>query len=132
MSGKSRDPMGPAASSGRGRRGAGERRQRRTRRAGAVVPSREASGNAPGRPRLLRTADVLRRAGITHQILYRYVTLGLIEPARQSESGQRWFRSEVVELIEVIKSLNQTGYSLRDLKETYVRDERVEKLRGRD
>ena len=65
--------------------------------------------------------------GITHQVLYRYVTLGLIEPATTTASGQRLFHPNVVGLIEVIKSLNQSGYSLRDMKATFFKDERVKK-----
>ena len=82
---------------------------------------------------LLRTAEVLERTGITHQILYRYITLGLIEPALVKESGFRLFHPDVVPLIETIKNLNRR-YSLRDIKEIYFRDERVrrhtERTRG--
>ena len=80
---------------------------------------------------LLRTAEVLRRTGITHQILYRYVTLGLIEPAEVTESGVRYFRPEAVDLIEIIKSFNRTGYSLRDLKDTFFKDEHVRRVLAR-
>jgi DNA-binding transcriptional MerR regulator len=73
---------------------------------------------------LLRTAEVLERTGITHQILYRYITLGLIEPSMVKASGLRLFHRDVVALIESIKNLNQR-YSLRDIKEIYFRDERV-------
>jgi DNA-binding transcriptional MerR regulator len=73
---------------------------------------------------LLRTAEVLERTGITHQILYRYITLGLIEPSVVRETGLRLFHPDVVALIETIKNLNQR-YSLRDIKEIYFKDERV-------
>ena len=74
---------------------------------------------------------MLRRTGITHQILYRYITLGLIEPAVVTETGSRLFKPAVVEFIEAIKSFNQTGYSLRDLKDTFFKDDRVKKLLAR-
>lgn len=77
---------------------------------------------------LLRTADVLTKTEITHQVLYRYITLGLIEPATTTASGLRFFHPNVVELIGVIKSLNQSGYSLRDMKDIFFKDERVKKL----
>jgi len=80
---------------------------------------------------LLRTAEVLERTGITHQILYRYVTLGLVEPFVVTESGVRLFRPEVVALIKIIQSFNQTGYSLQHLKETFFKDDKVRRLLAR-
>ena len=77
---------------------------------------------------LLRTAEVLVKSEITHQVLYRYITLGLIEPARTTETGLRLFHPNVVDLIGVIKSLNQSGYSLRDMKDIFFKDERVKNL----
>ncbi len=74
---------------------------------------------------LLRPAEVLQRAEITHQVLYRYVTLGLIEPAATTPTGQRLFHPDVIELIGAIKVLTRKGYSLRDMKETYFREARV-------
>jgi len=77
---------------------------------------------------LIKTAEVLRKTGITHQVLYRYITLGLIEPAETTDTGQRFFRPNVTELIEIIKSLNQSGYSLRHIKEIFFKDEKVHRL----
>jgi len=75
---------------------------------------------------------VIARTGITHQVLYRYITLGLIEPARTTDSGLRYFGSNVVPLIELIRSLTEDRrYSLRELKEIFFKDERVQKLMAR-
>lgn len=88
------------------------------------APAEEASGRK-GSVRLLRTAEVLRHTGISHQVLYRYVTLGLIEPAATTPGGQRLFRPEVVPLIRIIQHFNREGYSLRDLKDTYFQDKNI-------
>src|SRR5688572_20965308 len=77
---------------------------------------------------LLRTAEVLERTGITHQVLYRYMTLGLIDARRTTETGVRLFHPDVVRLIEIVKGLNQSGYSLRDMKEIFFKDERVRRM----
>ena len=91
--------------------------------------SREVSAVPQRKPRkpvaLLRTGQVLERTGITHQVLYTYVTLGLIEAAATTPSGQRLFHPRVVTLIEVIQSLKLSGYSLRDMKDIFFKDERV-------
>ena len=97
-------------------------------------PSEDALDHAestPGDAGLLRTAEVLKRTGITHQILYRYITLGLIEPAKSTDTGLRLFRPNVVRLIELIKLYNQSGYALRHLKEIFFKDERVQRLARR-
>lgn len=77
---------------------------------------------------LLRTGQVLQRAQISHQVLYRYVTLGLIEPAVVSESGLRLFHPNVISLIAIIKSLNRSGYSLQQMKEIFFKDTRVKRV----
>ncbi len=74
---------------------------------------------------LLRTKDVLEQTGITHQVLYRYVTLGLIEEAGTTEGGQRLFHPRVISLIDRIRGLIDTGYSLRHLKEIFFKEDRV-------
>jgi hypothetical protein len=101
---------------------------------GGGAPAR--AGSPPreegaGDTRFLRTAEVLERTGITHQVLYRYITLGLIEAARTTETGVRLFHPDTVRLIEIVKELNQTGYSLRDMKDIFFKDARVRKIMSR-
>jgi hypothetical protein len=106
-------------------------------RSSAPLPGEEAREEKEGAQRgpeggavsqLLRTAEVLEKTRITHQVLYRYITLGLIEPARTTETGVRLFHPDVVHLIEIVKSLNQSGYSLRDMKDIFFKDERVKRM----
>ena len=85
-----------------------------------------------GAERLLKTREVLERTGITHQVLYRYITLGLIEGADETRGGQRRFHPRVIALIEHIRGLNATGYSLRDIKDIFFKDGRVERACGAD
>lgn len=93
-------------------------------RSASSLPPEEGQGDAG----LLRTAEVLERTGITHQVLYRYMTLGLIDAAKTTETGVRLFHPDVVRLIEIVKGLNQSGYSLRDMKDIFFKDERVRKM----
>jgi DNA-binding transcriptional MerR regulator len=74
---------------------------------------------------LLKTSEVLEATGITHQVLYRYAMLGLISEAETTEGGQRLFHPRVVRLIEEIKGLNASGYSLRDIKDIFFKEPRV-------
>ena len=36
---------------------------------------------------LLKTGDVLKRTGISREVFYRYLNVGLIRPARVSDGG---------------------------------------------
>ena len=82
-------------------------------------------------PGFLKTKDVLHATGITHQILYRYVTMGLVREYHTTESGHRLFSPETIAAIKLIRQLNQTGYTLRDIKDIFFKDRRIEQLRKR-
>jgi DNA-binding transcriptional MerR regulator len=90
----------------------------------------------PEKSQLLRTRDVLEATGITHQILYRYVTMGLVEelesrgPARGGR-GPRRFPAETIAAIKLIQSLNQSGYTLRDIKDIFFKEKRLRGFRRR-
>ncbi len=73
----------------------------------------------------VRTKDILDATGITHQILYRYITLGLIEEAETTEAGQRLFHPKTIAAIRLIQRLNQTGYTLRDIKDIFFKERRL-------
>ena len=78
------------------------------------------------RTTLLKTGEVLERAGISRQVLYRYMQLGLIEPAETTDTGRNRFHPSVFRQIELIQQLN-ARYTLRDIREIF--SERLRKLR---
>ena len=101
-----------------------------------MLSGSEGRGAAPRKPSTLkdggekgggglRTREILEATGITHQILYRYITLGLIEEARTTQTGQRLFHERTIPAIRLIQRLNQSGYTLRDIKEIFFKEERV-------
>jgi len=73
----------------------------------------------------LKTREVLEATGITHQILYRYITLGLIQEAETTSTGQRLFHGRTIAAIKLIQRLNQSGYTLRDIKEIFFKEGRL-------
>jgi DNA-binding transcriptional MerR regulator len=73
----------------------------------------------------LKTREVLEATGITHQILYRYITLGLIQEAETTSTGQRLFHGRTIAAIRLIQRLNQSGYTLRDIKEIFFKEGRL-------
>ena len=71
--------------------------------------------------KLYRTEEVLRATGLSRQVLYRYISLGLVTPAEVTETGRRLFAENVFGQLDVIRDLNESGYSLRDIRETFFR-----------
>ncbi len=68
---------------------------------------------------LYKTGVVLKRAGISRQVLYRYMQLELLTPAKVTESGRNLFSESVLKQISMIQSLNHSGYTLRDIREIF-------------
>ncbi len=69
--------------------------------------------------KLLKTGGVLSKAGISRQVLYRYIQMDLIEPAEVTETGRNLFREVVFKQIARIQELNESGYTLRDIREIF-------------
>ncbi len=75
---------------------------------------------------LLKTGEVLKRSGVSREVFYRYLTMGLIRPARTSAGGHNLFDESVFTRLELIQSLNASGFTLRDIKDIYFKDERLD------
>jgi len=75
---------------------------------------------APGdAEHLYRVGEVLERSGVSRQTFYNYIQMGLIKEADTSKGGHRLFDEHVFARIRMIRALNRTGYSLRDLRDTF-------------
>jgi DNA-binding transcriptional MerR regulator len=61
-----------------------------------------------------------KKAGISRQSLQYYIMVGLLEPTEVSSTGRRLFDRESIERIKLIKKLNDSGYSLRDIREVFL------------
>ncbi len=69
---------------------------------------------------LLRIGAAAEKAGISRQMLQYYVMLGLIKPAGKSPCGQRLFDQKSISRIKLIRKLNHSGYTLRDIREIFL------------
>jgi DNA-binding transcriptional MerR regulator len=68
---------------------------------------------------MLPTGEVMKRSGLSRQVLYQYTTMGLISEVAQTKAGYRLYPVEVLRRLEIIRSLNEMGYTLRDIKEIF-------------
>jgi len=83
-------------------------------------PAKDPSTAHP--PALVKAGEVARRTGLTRQALHVYVNMGLLKPAGMTKGGQRLFDETAVERVELIRRLCGTGYTLRDIKEIFLKD----------
>ncbi len=71
--------------------------------------------------RYLKISQAAREAGVTKSTIEYYILIGLIEPIRPERSSRRYFDDRLVDRIRLIRKLNQSGYTLRAIRETYLR-----------
>ena len=69
---------------------------------------------------LIGVQDVAKKARLSQQIVYQYVLLGLLKPKRKTEAGRLVFTEDAVRLAKLIHGLNQTGYTLQQIKEIFI------------
>ena len=69
----------------------------------------------------MRISQVAKAAGVSAQTVEYYIMLGLLEPVRSSGRRGRFFHAEHVKRIRLIRQLNASGYTLRAIRETYLR-----------
>jgi MerR family mercuric resistance operon transcriptional regulator len=70
---------------------------------------------------LMSIGAAAKKAGISRQSLQYYLMVGLLEPTEVTASGRRLFDQRSVERIKLIKRLNESGYSLRDIRELFLK-----------
>ena len=67
----------------------------------------------------MKTKELLEKTGISRQVLQQYLTMGLLKEEERTDGGHRIFGEDAVKRIELIKQMNQSGYTLRDIREVF-------------
>ena len=71
---------------------------------------------------LLKLGQAARAAGVSTQTLEYYIMLGLVTPINHPPgSRRRFFDGDLVKRIRLIRELNETGYTLREIRTTWLR-----------
>jgi DNA-binding transcriptional MerR regulator len=68
----------------------------------------------------MRIAQAARVAGVATQSVEYYIMIGLVKPIRRGQRS-RFFDAKLINRIKLIKRLNKSGYTLRSIRETYLR-----------
>ena len=67
----------------------------------------------------MKISQAAEAAGVSKQTVEYYVLIGLVKPIRVD--GHRHFDATLVRRIRLIRQLNDSGYTLRSIRETYLR-----------
>ncbi len=66
-----------------------------------------------------KTKDILEKTGISRQTLQQYTTMRLVKEQERTPGGHRVFGKDAVKRIRLIRKLNRSGYTLRDIREVF-------------
>jgi MerR family transcriptional regulator, mercuric resistance operon regulatory protein len=70
--------------------------------------------------KLLSVGQAAKKAGISRQSLQYYLMVGLLEPTEITSTGRRVFDEKSIIKIKLIKSMNDSGYPLRAIRELFM------------
>lgn len=70
---------------------------------------------------MLRISKAAQAAGVSKQTLEYYVMLGLVRPRQVPGKKGRYFDAALVKRVRLIHQLNRSGYTLQEIRETYLR-----------
>jgi DNA-binding transcriptional MerR regulator len=76
---------------------------------------------------LLRIGEVAKILGLSKQVVQYYLMLGLITETSRSVGGHRLFDQTVIQRIKLIHKLNHSGYTLSEIRETFIKPKKREK-----
>ena len=65
---------------------------------------------------ILKVGDIAKKTGLTVKALHHYHKIGLLIPSHRSEAGYRLYSIEDLISLQKIKSLQELGFSLNEIK----------------
>ena len=69
----------------------------------------------------MKISQAAQAAGVSVQTIEYYIMLGLITPIIRPGSRRRGFDEALVKRIRLIRELNDSGYTLREIRQTWMR-----------
>lgn len=75
-----------------------------------------------GEMSLVKIGELVRQSGFSRHTIYTYLTMGLIKPSQTTAAGHNLFSKDVIKRLELIHNLNESGYTLRDLREIFFKN----------
>ncbi|OPX23682.1 MAG: hypothetical protein B1H04_03430 [Planctomycetales bacterium 4484_123] len=72
--------------------------------------------------KLMKISEAARAAGVSKQTVEYYVMLGLVNPITPPGTRRRLFDEKLIKRIRLIHELNETGYTLREIGRTWLKN----------
>ncbi|MCX7703498.1 MAG: MerR family transcriptional regulator [Planctomycetota bacterium] len=69
---------------------------------------------------LLGTQQLCKKTGLSMQVVYQYLLLGIIKPEKRLPNGRLLFSKNTVNLLKLFHKLNRSGYPLQEIKEIFI------------
>jgi DNA-binding transcriptional MerR regulator len=67
----------------------------------------------------MRISQAAQLADVSPQVIEYYIMIGLLRPVRHRGRRARFFDNELIKRIRLIRRLNRSGYTLREIREIY-------------
>ena len=80
--------------------------------------ARGPTGGAPDKT-LYSVGEVVKRSGVSRQVLHNYTVLGLLRPAERTATNRRYYDESTFRRIELIRRMLKSGYTLQSLRELF-------------
>lgn len=71
---------------------------------------------------LIGAAQLAKACNVSKQVIQYYLMLGLLKEIQRTAGGHRRFKPDVVTRVKLIRRLNKSGYTLRDIREMFLKD----------
>jgi DNA-binding transcriptional MerR regulator len=71
--------------------------------------------------KLMRLSELAHESGVTNQTLHYYIMIGLMRETSRTTGGHRLFDRLAIRRVKLIQKLNRSGYTLRDIRETFLK-----------
>ena len=81
------------------------------------------SPESQGKP-LIKISELARRSGLSRQMIASYCMYGLLQETARTPAGHRLFDQKAVTRLKLIRDLLGHGYTLRDIREIFLRGKR--------
>ncbi len=69
---------------------------------------------------MMTIGSAAKLAGVSRQTVQYYIMLGLIDASKITPTGRRLFDLKTVDKVRLIKKLNDSGYTLRGIRELFI------------
>jgi DNA-binding transcriptional MerR regulator len=66
---------------------------------------------------MLKIGEIAKQTGVSVATLRYYETCGLLEPATRSASGYRYYTTEIIQRVELIKKAQSLNFSLAEIEQ---------------